>query len=167
MYPTTKPLVWRNHRSKNLSKFWGSGSVGSWGRAAVHVPGVQYIVLSTCSWGSADARVCPTSTLLCMATSSGGEGPRWDLGFEEIHRPLLHPLDCTYFAVSVSFILCHVAFCLPVSFWAPRIGQQGGWSVLYGQMQLCRRAVNSPIESRTLIFPISSTVNCCQGQLAI
>ena len=41
----------------------------------------------------------------------------------------------------------------------------------YGQMQLCRRAVNSPIESRTLIFPISSTVNCCQGhvgeQLAI
>ena len=158
---TTKPLVWRNHRSRNPSK---SGGVDE------YVPGAgqQYMFLglgrSTCSWGWADARVCSTSTVLCMATSWGGEGPRWDLGFGKYTGPC-----CIHWIALILLSLCLLTCAMLPFVYQSAYGLRvlGSREVgrCYGQMQLCRRAVNSPIESRTLIFPISSTVNCCQGHI--
>ena len=122
---TTKPLVWRNHRSRNPSK---SGGVDE------YVPGAGQ-GSSTCSWDWAEVHVPGVGQMpvfaqhpLCSAWQPAAEGPRWDLGFGEIHLSLLHPLDCTYFAVCIFLFL-------PSSLLSTS-GQQGGWSVLWADATL-------------------------------
>ena len=126
---TTKPLVWRNHRSRNPSK---SGGVDQ------YVPGVgqQYMFLGFSRFLGLGR--CPC-LLNIHCTLHGnqlrrGQGEIWVLG-KYTGPCCIHWI--ALILLSVSFYFCHLAFCLPVgsTYWAAGrlVGAMGRCNFVAGQ----------------------------------